>query len=83
MKTDHFIIPNSLYIEYQELREGPSPVYIAWKPNTSQSFHDTKSLLKFAQWPKSTPTGQQLRDWLSQFQPKLTPDTTPTIAAQS
>ena len=27
-------------------------------------FTDPKALLKFVRWPKSTPTGQALRDWL-------------------
>ena len=50
-----------------EQREGPSPIYVAWKPGTSQVFQDRKPLLKFAQWPASTPTGRRLRDWLDEI----------------
>ena len=33
-------------------------------------FTDTKALLKFVRWPKGTPTGQALRDWLASFEQK-------------
>ena len=42
-------------------------MFIAWKPNTSQSFTERKPLLKFAAWPASTPTGRRLRDWLDEL----------------
>ena len=67
MKRAQFFKPGSVLIERQVPREGPSPVFIAWKPNTSQTFTDEKALLKFAAWPKSTPTGSELRDWLRSF----------------
>ena len=66
MKRAQFFKPGSIFIERQMPREGPSPVFIAWKPHTSQSFTDEKELLKFAAWPKSTPTGD-LRKWLRSF----------------
>ena len=34
------------------------------------SFTDTKKLLAFIRWPKSTPTGQQIREWLASFDEK-------------
>ena len=67
MKRAQFFKPGSVLIERQVPREGPSPVFIAWKPHTSQTFTDEKALLKFAAWPKSTPTGSELRDWLRSF----------------
>ena len=67
MKRDQFFKPGSVFIERQEPREGPSPVFIAWKPHTSQTFVDKKALLKFAAWPRSTPTGLELREWLDSF----------------
>ena len=67
MKPDQFHVPNALFVERSLRREGPSPVYIAWKPHTSRLFYDKKSLLKFCAWPKSLPTGQALRDWLDSF----------------
>lgn len=67
MKRDQFFKPGSIFIERQVPREGPAPVYICWKPHTSQTFTDRKALLKFAAWPKSTPTGTELREWLASF----------------
>ena len=67
MKRAQFFKPGSVLIERQVPREGPSPVFIAWKPGTSQTFTDKKALLKFAAWPKSTPTGLELREWLNSF----------------
>ena len=67
MKREQFLVPGSVLIERQIHREGPSPVFIAWKPHTSQSFTDEKALLKFAAWPKSTPTGLKIREWLRSF----------------
>ncbi len=34
---------------------------------TTRAFNDAKSALKFVNWPKSTPTGQLIRDWFDQF----------------
>ncbi len=67
MKPDQFHVPNALFVERSLRREGPSPVYVAWKPHISRLFYDKKSLLKFCAWPKSLPTGQDLRDWLDSF----------------
>ena len=35
--------------------------------HTAQTFTDEKALLKFAAYPKSTPTGVELREWLRSF----------------
>ena len=35
--------------------------------HTARLFTDTKALLKFVRWPKSTPTGEALREWLDSF----------------
>ena len=67
MKRAQFFKPGSILIERQVPREGPSPVFCAWKPHTSQTFTDEKALLKFAAYPKSTPTGVDLREWLRSF----------------
>ena len=67
MKRAQFFKPGSILIERQLPREGPTPVYCAWKPHTSASFTDEKALLKFAAYPKSTPTGVELREWLRSF----------------
>ena len=39
--------------------------YMAWKPHVSMLFTDTKELLRFIAWPKKTPTGDALREWLN------------------
>ena len=69
MRTQLFDVPGSLRVEYQEHKEGPSPVYVVWKPGTCKAFQERGPLLKFAQWPASTPTGRRLRDWLDELQP--------------
>ncbi len=45
-------------------------VYICKSGLTSKSFTDTKQLLAFIRWPKSTPTGAAIRDWLASFEQK-------------
>ena len=67
MKPDRFEIPGSLWIERSLRREGPSPVYVAWVPNSSRLFYDQKRLLKFCKWPASTQSGIALREWLGSF----------------
>jgi len=67
MKPAQFHVPNALFVERSLRKDGPSPVYVAWKPHTSRLFYDRKNLLKFCAWPKSLPTGQALRDWLDSF----------------
>ncbi|BAQ94471.1 hypothetical protein HOQ57_gp01 [uncultured phage_MedDCM-OCT-S39-C11] len=68
MKTQLFEVPGSLRVERQEPREGPTPIYVAWKPGTSQTFRERSPLLKFIAWPASTPTGRRFRDWLDELQ---------------
>ena len=67
MKPDRFEIPGSLWIERSLRREGPSPVFVAWKPHTSRLFYEKKPLLAFCKWPASTTSGVALREWLSSF----------------
>jgi len=45
-------------------------VYICKSGFTSKSFTDTKQLLAFIRWPKSTPTGTAIREWLASFDKK-------------
>ena len=61
---DVFYVPNSLMVQKQENKDGPSPVWVVWRPNTSMCVADREAVLRFARWPKSTPTGQELRQWL-------------------
>ena len=66
MKPQRFHVPGSVWVERQVRREGPSPVWVVWKPNTSRGFTDRKAALKFCAWPASTPTGQELRAWFKE-----------------
>ena len=63
MRAQRFQIPGSLYVERQVRREGPSPIWVVWKPHISMGFTDRKAALRFCAWPASTPTGQELRAW--------------------
>ena len=47
--------------------------YMAWRPHVSMLFTDTKELLAFIGWPRKTPTGDALREWLN-----ATPEPVPT-----
>lgn len=50
--------------------------YMAWRPHVSMLFTDTKELLRFIGWPRKTPTGEALREWLNgpAAEPKPPPD---------
>ena len=39
--------------------------YMAWRPHVSMLFTDTKEMLAFVGWPRKTPTGDALREWLT------------------
>ena len=67
-KPDVFYIPNSLSIQRVKSREGPAITFVVWSGNSSRIFRDKKEALKFIQWPKSTPTGQLIREWFDQFE---------------
>ena len=38
--------------------------------NSARPFTDTKAILKWVKWPKGTPTGDSLREWLASFDKK-------------
>ena len=44
MKPEVFYTPGALRVERQTPREGPSPVFVAWKPHTAATFTDVKAL---------------------------------------
>ena len=66
MKAERFTA-GSLFIERVQMREGPPVVYVCKSGASAMSFTDTKKLLGFIRWPKSTPTGQLIREWLASF----------------
>ena len=45
-------------------------VYTVMAGNSARPFTDTKAILKWVKWPKGTPTGDALRDWLASFEQK-------------
>ena len=69
MKSERFTA-GSLFIARTRMREGPPVVYICKSGHTSKSFTDTKELPACIRWPKSTPTGTAIREWLASFDKK-------------
>ena len=67
--SDKFIIPGSLGIWRIRQKEGPPHVFLLHliHKRSTQFFEDKKALLKAVAWPKSTPTGVDIREWLNQF----------------
>ena len=66
MKSERFIA-GQLFIEATKHREGPPLVYVCKSGKSSMLFTDPAKLLKWVRWPKSTPTGQALREWLDHW----------------
>lgn len=67
MKSGDRFTAGSLFIERIQMREGPPVVYVCKSGASAMSFTDTKKLLAFIRWPRSTPTGQLIREWLASF----------------
>tara|TARA_Y100001937_G_scaffold76728_1_gene104171 strand:- start:781 stop:1095 length:315 start_codon:yes stop_codon:yes gene_type:complete len=69
MESDRFTA-GQLFIERTKHREGPPIVYTVSNGLTSRLFTDNKRMLEFIRWPKGTPTGQAIREWLASFDEK-------------
>ena len=69
MKSERFTA-GQLWIERNRRREGPPVVYTVMSGNSARPFTDTKAILKWVKWPKGTPTGDALREWLASFDKK-------------
>ena len=69
MKSERFTA-GQLWIERNRRREGPPVVYTVMSGNSARPFTDTKAILKWVKWPKGTPTGDALREWLASFEQK-------------
>lgn len=67
MKTERFIA-GELWIERCRRREGPEISYTVLSGNSSRLFTDHKMILRYVKWPKGTPTGDALREWLAAFE---------------
>ena len=66
MKSERFVA-GQLWIERQKNREGPPISYTVLKGFSSMGFTNKKEVLKFIRWPKGTPTGDAVREWLAGF----------------
>lgn len=42
--------------------------FIAWKPDVSQLFRDTRAMLRWLAWPVKTPTGDSIRSWIASLE---------------
>ena len=70
MKPQRFTAGKELWIERNRHREGPPIVYTVYKGKSSRLFTDHKEIIKWIKWPKGTPTGEALREWLASFEQK-------------
>ena len=69
MKSERFTA-GQLWIERNRRREGPPVVYTVLCGNSARPFTDPKAILKWVKWPKGTPTGDALREWVASFDEK-------------
>ena len=69
MKSERFTA-GQLWIERNRRREGPPVVYTVLCGNSARPFTEPKAILKWVKWPKGTPTGDALREWLASFDKK-------------
>ncbi len=66
MKSERFVA-GQLWIERKKNREGPPISYTVLKGFSSMGFTEKSEVLKFIRWPKGTPTGDSVREWLASF----------------
>ena len=72
MKSERFVA-GQLWIERKKNREGPPISYTVLKGFSSMGFTDQKEVLNFIRWPKGTPTGDSVREWLASFDDSAEP----------
>jgi hypothetical protein len=72
MKSDRFVA-GQLWIERKKNREGPPISYTVLKGFSSMGFTGKKEVLRFIRWPKGTPTGDAVREWLASFDDSTEP----------
>ena len=66
MKSERFVA-GQIWIERKKNREGPPISYTVLKGFSSMGFTEKSEVLKFIRWPKGTPTGDSVREWLASF----------------
>ncbi len=69
MPSQQFRRGDALLITYRKPREGP-PSYLVYVPPASFICMTGKDVLKAVKWPKYTPTGAALREWLETIEEK-------------
>ena len=69
MKSERFTA-GQLWIERNRRREGPPVVYTVMSANPPDHLPIQKQFSKWVKWPKGTPTGDALREWLASFEQK-------------
>lgn len=58
-----------LYIEHRtNKKEGPRVYYVVRNCHKAMLFTDKTAVIKWVKWPKSTPTGVLLREWLDEWE---------------
>lgn len=67
MAAKEFRRANALSVTYRKPREGP-PNYLVWVPHASFICLTRKDVLKAVKWPKYTPTGIALREWMDEME---------------
>ena len=70
MKAGERFTAGQLFIERNRRREGPPVVYTVMSGTSCRPFTDTNQILRWVKWPKGTPTGDALREWLASFEQK-------------
>ena len=63
MASQQFKRGDALWVTYRKPREGP-PSYLVYEPHASFICMTGSDVLKAVKWPKYTPTGAALREWL-------------------
>ena len=63
MASQQFRRGDALLITYRRPREGP-PSFLVYVPHASFICLTRQDVLKAVKWPKFTPTGAALREWL-------------------
>ena len=69
MPESTFTAGAGLYIEHRTNKhESPRVYYVVRSCHSSMLFTDKTALIKWVKWPKSTPSGVRLREWLDEWE---------------
>ena len=69
MTESTFTAGAGLYIEHRtNKKEGSRIYYVVRSCHSSMLFTDKTALLRWVKWPKSTPSGARLREWLDEWE---------------